>query len=77
MYRHPTIIEVRGAAQQRLSKLLEFFADHPEKTPPRYQARAKRLGALRSAGDYVAGMTDRYCNEQYQLCVAQSDLNDD
>jgi len=66
VYRHPRLIEVRRKAQQRLRAMLELYAERTDLMPEKFQARAARVGPRRSAADYLAGMTDRYCDEQYQ-----------
>jgi dGTPase len=33
--------------------------------PPRYQERAAAVGLPRAVGDYLAGMTDRFCDQQF------------
>lgn len=66
VYRHPDIIRVREQAQNRLHKLFDGYRRHPERLPKRYRARSEAVGLPRSVGEYIAGMTDRYCNEQYE-----------
>lgn len=66
VYRHPDLIAVRKQAQQRLRKMFEGYVAQPELFPAKYQERAKRVGVKRMAGDYLAGMTDRFCEEMYR-----------
>jgi dGTP triphosphohydrolase len=35
--------------------------------PPRFRRRIEQGGLLRTVGDYVGGMTDRYADEQFAL----------
>jgi dGTPase len=65
VYRHPRLIEVRHKAQQRLRAMFELYAQRTELLPEKFQARAAKVGPRRAAADYLAGMTDRYCDEQY------------
>ncbi len=37
----------------------------PELMPAGFQARAAEVGQSRSVGDYVAGMTDRYAQQEH------------
>jgi dGTPase len=46
--------------------MFELYAQRTELLPEKFQARAAKVGPRRSAADYLAGMTDRYCDEQYQ-----------
>ena len=51
--------------------VFEAYVVWPERMPKRYAARVARDGAARVAADYVAGMTDRFCqNEHARLCNA-------
>jgi dGTPase len=34
--------------------------------PPRFQDWAKETGVPRAVADYIAGMTDRYCQDEYR-----------
>ena len=56
-------------AQDRLKRMFRGYLVRP--LLPRYQARAAEVGLPRAVGDYLAGMTDRYCDQQYrQLLTA-------
>src|SRR5439155_23715389 len=66
VYRHPRLIEVRAEAQGRLKRLFEQLCNAPERMPSQFQARAGKVGVHRAVGDYLAGMTDRYCDQQYE-----------
>jgi dGTPase len=69
VYRHPRLIAVRTDAQWRLRKLFDFYMGNPSRLPPHFQARVPLAGLPRTAGDYLAGMTDRFCDQQYQTLV--------
>ena len=66
VYRHPELIAVRTQAQGRLRELFERFIGRPEFLPPWFQERSRAVGLPRAVGDYLAGMTDRFCDQQYQ-----------
>lgn len=72
VYRHPELLRVRAVAQQQLMALFEVFRRDAAKLPVRYQRRAEQVGIERSIGDYLAGMTDRFCDQQYQQLVLGS-----
>lgn len=65
VYRHPRLIEIRKRAATRLKQLFKLLVAYPERLPTRFQQRAARIGAERSVGDYLAGMTDRFCDDTY------------
>jgi dGTPase len=52
--------------------MFELYSNEPERLPPHFQTRAKTTGAGRAAGDYLAGMTDRFCDQQYRLLFGRS-----
>ena len=66
VYRHPRLLEVRTYAQQRLKTMFHGYLDRLELLPPAFRERARRFGAPRSVGEYLAGMTDRFCDQQYR-----------
>jgi dGTPase len=66
VYRHPRLIDVRAEAQGRLKEMFELLCGSPEHMPPQFLARAEKVGVQRAVGDYLAGMTDRYCDQRYE-----------
>jgi dGTPase len=60
VYRCDRVLAVRVPAQQKLAELFSWYVQNPDHLPPRYQARAKSCGVVRSTADYIAGMTDRF-----------------
>ncbi len=66
VYRHPQLIEIRQLAQQKLQVMFAGYVARPELFPKKYQLRAERVGVRRMAGDYLAGMTDRFCEDIYK-----------
>ncbi len=66
VYRHPKLVVVRQSASQRLGELFDGLMRKPERLPLRFRSRAAEVGVPRSIGDYLAGMTDRFCDLQHQ-----------
>jgi dGTPase len=66
LYRHDRLLAVRDRAQREICWLFDFYQAHPDHLPAMYQSRAERVGIRRSIGDYLAGMTDRFCHDQFQ-----------
>jgi dGTPase len=64
VYRHPELISVRRRAQRRLCALFALLVKRPELLPERFRNRVEHVGVRRAVGEYLAGMTDRYCEEQ-------------
>jgi dGTPase len=67
VYRHPKLIAVRTGAQERLKQMHAGYLARLDLLPPPFQERAAAVGPRRAVGDYLAGMTDRFCDRQYQL----------
>jgi len=70
VYRHPRLVEVRRRAQQQLRTMFLGYCRRPALLPPEFRARAEMVGIGRTVGEYLAGMTDRYCVQQYELHFA-------
>ena len=66
VYRHQHLIAVRGEAQGRLKQMFERYCQQPELLPAHFQVRARTVGVPRAAGDYLAGMTDRFCDQRHR-----------
>ncbi len=66
VYRHPKLVVVRQSAGQRLGELFDGLMRKPDRLPLRFRSRATEVGVARSVGDYLAGMTDRFCDLQHQ-----------
>jgi dGTPase len=46
--------------------MFEGYQRRPELLPAGFQQRAATRGLPRSVGDYLAGMTDRFCDDQFR-----------
>ncbi len=66
VYRHSQLIDIRTTAQDRLRRMFAAFCENPELFPPKYQQRADLIGVPRMAVEYLAGMTDRFCEHTYR-----------
>lgn len=71
VYRHPRLMEVRRSAAQRLRELFDGLVNSPERLPLRFRTRLAACGVHRAVSDYLAGMTDRFCDVQHRLFTAQ------
>lgn len=65
VYRHPQLVTVREKAQNRIREMYDRYIQSPDLFPEKYQPRARRIGAPRMAIEYLAGMTDRFCEDVY------------
>ncbi len=70
VYRHPRLIAMRTRAQHRLKTLFGTFVDQENLLPPRFRKRGQSVGIERSVADYLAGMTDRFCEQKFEQLTA-------
>lgn len=66
VYRHPRLMAVRGEAQTRLRTMFTGYQQRPDWMPTTFQQRVRMVGLPRAVGDYLAGMTDRFCDDQFR-----------
>ena len=71
VYRHPQLIDVRTQAQRRLRVMFDGYLKQFELLPAKYQRREASVGRRRAVGEYLAGMTDRFCESQYRSYFAE------
>lgn len=67
VYRHPQLVTVRSRAQQQLKAMFAGYCRRPALLPQKFRDRAEMFGIAAAVGDYLAGMTDRYCEQQFRL----------
>lgn len=75
MYRHYRVARMANKAERVIREIFTVYMEHPAMLPENQQvelAQAKADAALtpekqaRIIADYIAGMTDRYANEEYE-----------
>jgi len=70
VYRHPCLLEAQQQARRELTALFQIYARRPELLPPRYRQRLDEQGLEPVVGDYLAGMTDRFCHATFAALAA-------
>ena len=70
VYRHPELVTIRAEAQERLKQMFAIYVQRPELFPEKYQPRAEEVGAAQMAVEYIAGMTDHFCEETYRRLMS-------
>jgi dGTPase len=65
VYQHYRVQRMAAKGRRILTMLFEAFCRSPELMPERYQLRTQENGLQRTVGDYLAGMTDRYAQDEY------------
>ncbi len=66
VYWHPRLKEMDQRAKEMIVVLYDAYLSEPHNLPERYQRRLPEQGAPRVIADYIAGMTDRFCEQEYQ-----------
>lgn len=72
VYRHPDLIKVREAAQARLKEMFCEYSENRSCFPEKYLPRCEKVGVRRMAVEYIAGMTDHFCEETYRRMFSSS-----
>ena len=65
MYRHPKVMKMMNKSSYFMERMFKHFCRFPLELPNDFQSRVKTDGLERSLADYLAGMTDRYLQEEY------------
>ncbi len=66
LYRHYRVVRMTDKARRFIRALFEVYVSQPQQLPPGSQKRLKAEGAPRVICDYIAGMTDRYAQDEYR-----------
>ena len=66
LYCHYRVVRMSDKARRFIRALFEVYLSRPEQLPPGSQKRLKSEGAHRVICDYIAGMTDRYAQDEYR-----------
>jgi dGTPase len=70
-YQHERLRELTDLAHSTLQALFSAYVEHPNEMPPWYQQWVERVGLHRSVCDYLAGMTDRFAEQEFARLVAR------
>jgi dGTPase len=71
VYCHPQVLRLRERAQTMLRDMFTGYLARPELLPPRFTSRSEQVGLPRAVADYLAGMTDRFAQHEYQRLFAK------
>jgi dGTPase len=62
VYKHPELMKIRVRASDQLRRMFHGYLQSPNWLPEKFrERRAEAVGLRRTVGEYLAGMTDRYC----------------
>jgi dGTPase len=65
MYRHPKVMKMMNKSSYFMERMFKHFCRFPLELPNDFQSRMNSDGLERSVADYLAGMTDRFLQEEY------------
>lgn len=65
LYRHYKVIKMADKAKRFISDLFKVYISNPSQLPPDFYNRIEKDGNERVVCDYIAGMTDRYAQDEY------------
>jgi dGTPase len=66
VYRHPKLLELSQHAAEVLAGLFRALCERVEEMPPWYQRWIEQVGKERAVCDYLAGMTDRFAEQEFE-----------
>lgn len=69
VYRHERLIPVREAAAERIQKLFATLRAKPDRLPLRFRTRLESRPIDEVIGEYLAGMTDQFCDQQHSFSL--------
>jgi len=65
VYHHYRVVRMTSKAKRFVQAIFDAYIADRRQLPPDYQAWAQEVGLHQAVCDYVAGMTDRYAQEEY------------
>jgi dGTPase len=71
-YRHPHLVAMAAHAQAVLGALFAAYVDDPAGLPRWYRQWRDQVGTHRAVCDYLAGMTDRFAEKEYERLTGLS-----
>lgn len=66
MYSHYRVARMSAKAQRFIQELFQEYQKYPTTLPESYQKWAETEGLERALCDYIAGMTDRFAQDEYK-----------
>lgn len=70
VYRHHKVVRMDSKAKRLIRELFEAYLSEQQLLPARFRERIPEQTAHRVVCDYIAGMTDRFCQREHQRLFA-------
>jgi dGTPase len=74
LYDSPQLQGIRREAERIVSNLIGAYRDDPSRLPPQWHRGGETTEQLRTIGDFIAGMTDRYAIARHEELVGPVNL---
>ena len=65
LYRHYRVNRMATKAKRFVEQLFTAYVENPNQLPPEHQRLAEERGVHQAVCDYLAGMTDRFAQDEY------------
>ena len=72
VYQHPKLLELSRHAAEVLEGLFRALVEHPEEMSPWYRRWVEQVGRERAVCDYLAGMTDRFAEQEFERLTGRT-----
>jgi dGTPase len=66
LYHHYRVVRMTEKGERVIRAIFKVYLERPEQLPPSVLRRSKKDGIYRATCDYIAGMTDRFAQDEYQ-----------
>ena len=66
VYRHYRVARMMTKSKRFVGMIFDAYRTNPDQLPPAYHERAAAEGLERVIADYIAGMTDRFAQDEYR-----------
>lgn len=66
VYQHYRVVRMTDKGQRFIRSLFETYVKKPGQLAPSVRKRAEKDGIYRAVCDYIAGMTDRFAQDEYK-----------
>jgi dGTPase len=77
LYGSPELDAVRREAERVVTNLAHAYRQDPALLPPAWQSEREQMDKLRTVGDFIAGMTDRFAIARHQEMIGPVELRAD
>lgn len=66
LYKNHRVVRMDSKARRLIREVFDAYKAEPRLMPERFAARIEDQGVYRVICDYIAGMTDRFCQEEHR-----------